>query len=502
MNFRRLGKTELNVSEVSFGCIPILSGEVSILPHYYELSEKEALAVMSKAYDYGCNLFDTAIVPEYGDAELKVGRLKKMYKDIIISDKARAYSEISMNIALETSLKNLEVNNCDIYFVHQVAPENQEITFSESGALEALAKAKKAGKIRCVGIATHHYDVALQAAMDDRVDVIQIPGNALERGILDRIENEDLFNRVGIIVCKVFAAGVLPDYFSPTSLIDFILSYKKTSTAVVGFGSIGQVVAAVSRIGTHNQRLKLQEVTDKFDKIYDVIPCTRCQKCKCSKRIEIESIFRYHNYYHLGHRNWANDRLATQQEKHIESCMNCSNRICENSCEVGIDISANINKIFNESKGGFQNMENKILKAGKDYIGVGVGAVILRDNQILLFLRKKAPESGYWTIPGGKVEFGETVEEAIIREVKEEVGVEGRIVAPLGVTNHIVKEEQTHFVAPRFLLQIIGEPKNMEPNSHSEMAWFPIDKLPENVTMTTQKALSAFLTWNKEKIVE
>lgn len=143
-------------------------------------------------------------------------------------------------------------------------------------------------------------------------------------------------------------------------------------------------------------------------------------------------------------------------------------------------------------------MESKKLKPGKDFIGVGVGAVILRDSKILLLLRKKAPESGCWTIPGGKVEFGETVEEAILREVKEEINAEGKIIAPLGVTNHILKEEGTHFVSPRFLVELLEEPENMEPESHEDMKWFPIDNLPENVTMTTQKALAAFLTWNKQ----
>ena len=84
--------------------------------------------------------------------------------------------------------------------------------------------------------------------------------------------------------------------------------------------------------------------------------------------------------------------------------------------------------------------------------------------------------------------------------MQEEVGTEAKIIAPLGVTNHILKEEGTHYVSPRFLVSIIGEPTNMEPSSHSEMKWFSIDDLPENVTMTTQKALSAFLTWHNEKM--
>ena len=62
------------------------------------------------------------------------------------------------------------------------------------------------------------------------------------------------------------------------------------------------------------------------------------------------------------------------------------------------------------------------LRPGKDYIGVGVGAVVLRDGRLLLLLRRKAPEAGCWSIPGGKVEFGETCAHAVLRELSEETG--------------------------------------------------------------------------------
>lgn len=488
----------MRVSELSFGTIPILKGEVSILPHYYGLSTTEALNVMEKAYELGINLFDTAVVPEYGDAEIKVGKFLKRHPDIIISDKARAYDKSTMENALTSSLRNLGTDCCDIYFVHQVAPETQDIVFNE-GAIETLVKYKDKGYIKAVGIATHHYDVALKAAHDNRVDVIQIPGNILERGFLDRIEHDKTFESKGLLLCKVFAAGVLTDYFSPASLVNFALSYP-ISSAILGFGSIGQVVAATSNIATNYKRISLFDFEQKLDTVYKTIPCVRCQKCSCSNQIEIESVFRYYNYYNLGHGNWAYNKLHALDNDLYIKCLHCNNKTCMNCCPNNINIPKEIQTIFQKFKGGKDTMEQKQLKAGKDYIGVGVGAVILRDDKILLLLRNKSPEAGCWTIPGGKVEFGETVEAAILREVQEEIGVEAKIIAPLGVTNHILKEEGTHYVSPRFLVSIIGEPKNMEPQSHSEMKWFSINDLPENVTMTTQKALSAFLTWHNERL--
>lgn len=498
MNYRKLGTTDMMVSEVSFGCIPILKGSISILPNYYNLNEKEAFSIMEKAFEQGCNLYDTAVVPEYGDAEKKLGNFLQRHKaEIYISDKARAYTGIEMNKAIQRSLRNLKSDFCDIYFVHQVAPENEEIVYSLHGALEVLDEYKRKGYIGAIGIATHHYKMAHRAALDERVDVIQVPGNVLERGILDRVkENSNAFRRVGILIHKVYAAGVLPDFFSPKELINFVLDYPIDSV-LIGMGSIGHVIAATSGI-SGKRAMNFNEVTHKLGQFYDIIPCTRCQKCSCPQGIEIESIFRYFNYYNLGHRRWAYNKLINQISMLQEKCGACINHECEKYCCQEINIGREILKISNEFKGGKQSMESKKLKPGKDYIGVGVGAVILRDNKILLLLRKKAPESGCWTIPGGKVEFGETVEEAILREVKEEINAEGKIIAPLGVTNHILKEEGTHFVSPRFLVELLEEPENMEPESHEAMKWFPIDDLPENVTMTTQKALAAFLTWNKQ----
>ncbi|KGM96191.1 DNA mismatch repair protein MutT [Clostridium novyi A str. 4552] len=129
---------------------------------------------------------------------------------------------------------------------------------------------------------------------------------------------------------------------------------------------------------------------------------------------------------------------------------------------------------------------------GKDYIGVGVGAVIKNNRgEVLLLLRNKEPEKGCWSIPGGKVEMFENIEDAIKREVKEEVDVDVEIIKLLTVTNHIISKEKTHWVAPTFLVKIInGQVKNVEPQKHQDLKWFSINNLPENITITTKNAIN------------
>ncbi|WP_313802313.1 NUDIX domain-containing protein [Cytobacillus sp.] len=122
---------------------------------------------------------------------------------------------------------------------------------------------------------------------------------------------------------------------------------------------------------------------------------------------------------------------------------------------------------------------------------VGVGAVILdENNRILLVLRKKKPEAGCWSLPGGKVDYMETIEDAVIREIKEELGIDIEISRLLCVTNHIIQAEDTHYVAPTFIVRITnGQVINNEPHAIEEIQWFPIDEMPDNITMTTDYAL-------------
>lgn len=70
---------------------------------------------------------------------------------------------------------------------------------------------------------------------------------------------------------------------------------------------------------------------------------------------------------------------------------------------------------------------------------VGVGAVIIRDNEILLVRRGQPPAEGSWSIPGGKVELGETLVDALCREIKEECNLDIEVGPPIAVLDSIVR---------------------------------------------------------------
>lgn len=125
------------------------------------------------------------------------------------------------------------------------------------------------------------------------------------------------------------------------------------------------------------------------------------------------------------------------------------------------------------------------LKRGVDYIGVTV-AFFCHDGQgnLLMHLRNKncRDEHDKWDVGGGSMEFGETFEQAVRREIKEEYCVEPLHLDFIGVNNVVRKhnERVTHWVCLIFAAQVdpdlvqIGEPHKMD-----AIGFFPIDNLPE-----------------------
>lgn len=123
-----------------------------------------------------------------------------------------------------------------------------------------------------------------------------------------------------------------------------------------------------------------------------------------------------------------------------------------------------------------------MIRIGYDVIGVGVGALIT-DLQGRLLVMKRGKyvknEAGTWEIPGGKVEFGETLEEALRREIKEEIGVDLADVTFFGVYDHILPDQKQHWVAVTFTAKIVDRqtPTIMEPTKCDGLAFVGRDEI-------------------------
>ena len=131
------------------------------------------------------------------------------------------------------------------------------------------------------------------------------------------------------------------------------------------------------------------------------------------------------------------------------------------------------------------------MKPGVDYIGVSAGAMIFNDKgELFLSLRSQncKNERGHWETPGGSVEFGETLEQAVRREIMEEYGAEIDIIAQFPAADHLIPKEKQHWIATTFLAHFKpGQvPKVMEPEKCDGIGWFALDRLPQPLSIVTK----------------
>lgn len=88
---------------------------------------------------------------------------------------------------------------------------------------------------------------------------------------------------------------------------------------------------------------------------------------------------------------------------------------------------------------------------------VTVDAVIERDDKILLIRRKNEPFKGHWALPGGFIEYGESAEEAVKREIKEEAALEIKIKRLLGVYSAFGRDPRGHVISICYVAKAQGK---------------------------------------------
>jgi 8-oxo-dGTP diphosphatase len=119
---------------------------------------------------------------------------------------------------------------------------------------------------------------------------------------------------------------------------------------------------------------------------------------------------------------------------------------------------------------------------------LAVDAIILEDEAVVLVKRKNPPYRGMWALPGGFVEYGETVEDAVKREVAEETGLAVEIVKLAGVYSDPKRDPRGHTVSVVFLCKKIGGELAADSDA-ADACVFALTKLPH-------------LAFDHEKIIE
>ncbi len=122
---------------------------------------------------------------------------------------------------------------------------------------------------------------------------------------------------------------------------------------------------------------------------------------------------------------------------------------------------------------------------------VAVGAIVVDDDHLLMVRRGRGPAAGDWSIPGGRVETGETLAEAVVRELREETGIEGVCDAFAGWIEQI--QDDYHHVILDFWVTLLDAPGMAVPvpgDDAAEVRWVTLSDVS---SLNLAEGLAEFL---------
>jgi 8-oxo-dGTP diphosphatase len=136
----------------------------------------------------------------------------------------------------------------------------------------------------------------------------------------------------------------------------------------------------------------------------------------------------------------------------------------------------------------------------KKYTGKTSTAIIpYPDNKILLIKRNTHPFVGFWALPGGRMDPGETIEQTVVREVKEETGLDVKIVKVVGeyIEKGVREDIDYEYYPTCFVVEPVGGELKKQDSEIQEMKLFSLDALPKPLAFMHEKMLEDYVQAKK-----
>jgi predicted aldo/keto reductase-like oxidoreductase len=323
LNTVKLGGTDLEISEVGMGSIPIIP-----------LPKNEAVSIVKYCFDLGITFFDTANM--YATSEEKIGTALESVRDkVVIATKTAQRDAKGAAAHIDQSLQLLKTDWIDIYQLHNVSnAEALEEVLAPQGAYQAVSKARDAGKIRFIGISSHSISTAMQALKTGLFQTLQFPFNFIENDPENELFPFARQHKVGIIGMKPLGGGLLES-------AKLCFGFLQQHPYVVPIPGIRAKKEAdeIIELYRHPQPLSQPDLKE-MKNIQTVLGKTFCHRCEycmpCEQGVQIPSVL----IFKAAAKRLSPEMVAAWLGKAMESvaeCIECGQ--CEEKCPYSLPIA-------------------------------------------------------------------------------------------------------------------------------------------------------------------
>ena len=324
MNYRPLGSTGLEVSELGFGGIPI-----------QRLSEEDAVDVVRHAFHSGITFFDTAA--GYSTSEERIGRgLEGVRHRCVVATKTGAADYEGCKEHLMQSLERLRTDYIDVFQFHGVnTPERYRQVMSGLGAYKFAKKALAKGFIHHIGFSSHNLEVALEMVRSGMFETVQFPFNLIGASAAETLFPEALSRGMGVIVMKPFGGGAIT---SARSAFAFLRQYPDY-LPIPGIEKASEIDELAAIYNSPNE--VTPETTAVWEKMRADLGhyfCRRCGYCgPCPQGVEIITLMTIDTLI----KRFPVDRLMSEEwvasgMSSLDKCADCAR--CEAQCPFELSI--------------------------------------------------------------------------------------------------------------------------------------------------------------------
>lgn len=351
-DYRRLGKTDFKVSDISFGNAGM-----------------QDCSLLEYAMDHGINYVDTA--RQYYDMEKVIGQIFPQKRDkLFVTTKLEPElftaetTEEQILTALDESLARLNTDYVDCCLIHSVGDPNLGglERIQNPAIVKAFTRAKKAGKTRFWGASSHGPRMVEDFTWlieNTDIDMIMPGMNFMTKGlepVLEKAKAKD----IAVVAMKSLSAAKKIDYTkymkegrtARQALIKWMLAQPGIDTIAISMRTFEDIDEFVAASGNPDMSCREKKVLEGYAAALDHDYCRPgCDGCltACPRKVRISDILRYRLYFNnYGREKYAMSLYASLPESdRAHACHSC-NGMCGLSCPYGLDIRSKLVQAHND----------------------------------------------------------------------------------------------------------------------------------------------------------